>query len=38
MVQLDEKQSGVAHKPACYYRFDRNIYEKYKSAFLGFNF
>ena len=38
MVQLDEKQSGVAHKPAYYYRFDRNIYEKNKSAFLGFNF
>jgi 8-oxo-dGTP diphosphatase len=38
MVQLDEKQSGVAHKPAYYYRFDRNIYEKHKSTFLGFNF
>ncbi len=38
MVQLEEKQSGVAHKPAYYYRFDKNIYEKYKSASLGFNF
>ena len=38
MVQLEDKQSGVAHKPAYYYRFDRNIYEKYKSASLGFNF
>ena len=38
MVQLEEKQSGVAHKPAYYYRFDRNIYEKHISASLGFNF
>jgi len=26
--QLDEKQRGVAHKPAYFYRFDRAIYEK----------
>ena len=38
MVQLEEKQSGVAHKPAYYYRFDRSIYENHKSASLGFNF
>lgn len=38
LVQLEEKQSGVAHKPAYYYRFDRNIYEKYKKESLGFNF
>ena len=38
LVQLDEKQSGVAHKPAFFYRFDRNIYEKYKKEYLGFNF
>ncbi len=38
MVQLEEKQSGVAHKPAYYYRFDRNIYEKHKKESLGFNF
>ncbi len=38
MVQLEEKQSGVAHKPAFYYRFDRNIYEKHKKESLGFNF
>lgn len=38
MVQLEEKQRGVAHKPAYYYRFDRNIYEKYKKESLGFNF
>jgi 8-oxo-dGTP diphosphatase len=38
MVQLEEKQSGVAHKPAYYYRFDKDIYEKHKSASFGFNF
>lgn len=38
LVQLDEKQQGVAHKPASYYRFDRKIFEKYKKESLGFNF
>ena len=38
MVQLEEKQRGVAHKPAYYYRFDRKIYEKHKKESLGFNF
>ena len=38
MVQLDEKQCGVAHKPAYYYRFDRDNYAKQKKEFLGFNF
>jgi 8-oxo-dGTP diphosphatase len=38
LVQLDEKQSGVAHKPAHYYRFDRNLYEEHKKESLGFNF
>jgi ADP-ribose pyrophosphatase YjhB (NUDIX family) len=38
LVQLDEKQEGVAHKPAYFYRFDRDIYEDHKKAFLGFNF
>ena len=38
LVQLDEKQRGVAHKPAHYYRFDRNIYETHKKESLGFNF
>jgi len=37
IVQLEEKQSGVAHKPAYYYRFDREIYEKHKKESLGFN-
>jgi ADP-ribose pyrophosphatase YjhB (NUDIX family) len=38
LVQLDEKQSGVAHKPAYFYRFDRDIYEKNRKESLGFNF
>jgi ADP-ribose pyrophosphatase YjhB (NUDIX family) len=38
LVQLEEKQIGVAHKPAYYYRFDRNLYEKHKKESLGFNF
>ncbi len=38
LVQLDEKQTGVAHKPAHYYRFDRHIYETSKKDYLGFNF
>lgn len=36
LVRLDEKQSGVAHKPASYYRFDRKIYEQEKKESLGF--
>lgn len=38
LVQLDEKQSGVAHKPAYFYRFDKDIYEKNRKESLGFNF
>jgi len=38
LEHLDEKQKGVAHKPAHYYRFDRNIYEEHKKESLGFNF
>jgi len=38
LIQLEEKQEGVAHKPAYYYRFDRRKYEKYKKESLGFNF
>ena len=38
LVQLDEKQTGVAHKPAYYYRFDRSIYEEHKKETLGYNF
>lgn len=28
LIQLDEMQTGVSHKPARYYTFDRDIYEK----------
>lgn len=38
LTQLDEKQAGVAHKPAHFYRFDRQIYEKHRKESLGFNF
>lgn len=38
LIQLDEKQIGVAHKPAYYYRFDKNIYEIQQKEYLGFNF
>jgi len=38
LIELDEKQQGVAHKPARYYRFDKMIYERSKTEFLGFNF
>jgi ADP-ribose pyrophosphatase YjhB (NUDIX family) len=38
LVQLDEKQAGVAHKPAYYYRFDKTIYDNKKKYDLGFNF
>lgn len=38
LIQLDEKQAGVAHKPAYYYRFDKEIYEHNRKNFLGFNF
>ncbi len=38
LIQLDEKQAGVAHKPAYYYRFDKTIYDNNKQNYLGFNF
>jgi len=38
LVQLDEKQAGVAHKPPYFYRFDKAIYEKNRKESLGFNF
>jgi ADP-ribose pyrophosphatase YjhB (NUDIX family) len=38
LIQLNEKQIGVAHKPAYYYRFDKHIYDKQKKEYLGFNF
>jgi ADP-ribose pyrophosphatase YjhB (NUDIX family) len=38
LVQLDEKQAGVAHKPAYYYHFDKSKYDKHRKESLGFNF
>jgi len=38
LARLDEKQSGVAHKPAYYYRFEREIYEQEKKDSYGFTF
>ncbi len=38
LIQLNEKQAGVAHKPATYYRFEKSIYEQNKKDDLGFNF
>jgi ADP-ribose pyrophosphatase YjhB (NUDIX family) len=38
LIRLEEKQSGVAHKPARYYQFDKNRYEKNRSENYTFNF
>jgi len=35
---LDEKQSGVAHKPASYYRFDKEKYETSRTEQYYYNF
>ncbi|NJN26293.1 MAG: NUDIX hydrolase [Cyclobacteriaceae bacterium] len=37
LIQLDEKQKGVSHKPARYYIFSRDVYEKTKSDILNFS-
>ncbi len=37
LIPLDEKQMGVAHKPAQLYCFDRAIYEQTKREFFDFN-
>ncbi len=36
LTKLEEKQQGVAHKPAWLYIFDRNIYEKNRKELLDF--
>ena len=38
LVQLKEKQQGVAHKPAHYYQFDRAGYERNRSERYTFGF
>ena len=35
---LNEKQSGVAHKPAMYYRFNREKYQESRTEQLYYNF
>lgn len=36
LIPLEEKQKGVAHKPARLYVFDRHIYEKNRKELLDF--
>ena len=37
--KLEEKQSGVAHKPANYYKFNKMRYETYlENGFFKFEF
>ncbi|MEN9443544.1 MAG: hypothetical protein RIS47_434 [Bacteroidota bacterium] len=37
LIPLDEKQTGVAHKPARLYMFSREVYEKTKRELWDFN-
>ena len=37
LIQLNEKQKGVSHKPARYYTFSREVYEKTKSDLMNFS-
>lgn len=37
LIQLDEKQKGVSHKPARYYKFSKEIYERTKTDILNFS-
>jgi len=37
LIALDEKQKGVAHKPARLYTFSREVYEKNRKEVLDFN-
>ncbi len=36
LIPLDEKQTGVAHKPARLYMFSREVYEKTRKDFFDF--
>lgn len=36
LIKLDEKQSGVSHKPARYYKFCKDTYEATKTDILNF--
>ena len=35
---LDEKQNGVAHKPARFYKFNKKKYEKNRTEVLNYHF
>lgn len=37
LIQLDEKQKGVSHKPARYYMFSKEVYEKTRTDILNFS-
>ena len=37
LLQLDEKQKGVSHKPARFYSFSKEIYEKTRTEILNFS-
>jgi len=37
LIPLDEKQTGVAHKPARLYMFSKEVYEKTRKEYLSFN-
>lgn len=37
LVQLNEKEKGVSHKPAQLYKFDRKLYAKHRKEVSGFN-
>jgi len=37
LIQLNEKQKGVSHKPARYYTFSHEVYEKTKSDLMNFS-
>ena len=37
LVQLEEKEKEVNHKPARLYKFDKRLYEKHRKVISGFN-
>ena len=37
LIDLDEKQEKVPHKPASFYKFDRKIYEKVRNELDAFS-
>ena len=36
LIPLEEKQKGVAHKPARLFQFDREVYEQTKKELFDF--